>query len=104
MMQAALADVDKLPSSGKTSAYTTLLDATLSKAGQDLPRELISFIQAVISDNVGLVVSKQVVALFVKRLPDIQDADARKSVAEGALNALQPRQASFEEQVSRVIP
>lgn len=105
-MDAALSEVASLPASSKTSAFTALLDKTLasqSDSGTDgdaIARDLNKFISAVVQDSVGLVVSKQIVALFVKRLNEIKDVDARRSVAEKTLDLLRDRQATFEEQVS----
>lgn len=104
-MDAALSEVASLPASSKTSAFTALLDKTLgsqSDSGTDggaIARDLNKFISAVVQDSVGLVVSKQIVALFVKRLNEIKDVDARRSVAEKTLDLLRDRQATFEEQV-----
>jgi COP9 signalosome complex subunit 4 len=108
-MDAALSEVGSLPSTSKTAAFTSLLDKTLdSQSSSDhdsgnLARDLEAFISAVVQDSVGLVVSKQVVALFVKRLNEIKGTDARRAVAERTLELLQDRQASFEEQVSSLV-
>lgn len=104
-MDAALSEIASLPASSKTSAFTTLLDKTLASqsntgsSSNDLARDLNRFISSVVQDSVGLVISKQIVALFVKRLHEITDLDARRTVAEKTLELLQDRQASFEDQV-----
>lgn len=108
-MEAAFKDAAAQPPSNKTAALTSLLDSVLTS--QDGPGnndsnndvlapDLKIFITALVQESVGLVVSKQVAAVFVKRLNDIKDAEARRSVAERTLELLQDRQASFEEQVS----
>lgn len=105
-MDTALGEVGKQAPASKTGAFTSLLDRTLdsqTSTGFDsdkLARDLNKFISAVVQDSVGLVVSKQIVALFVKRLNEIKDIEARRTVAEKTLELLQDRQASFEEQVS----
>ena len=101
-METAVSEIAALPSGSKTAAYTSLLDKTLasSSSSDQLARDLGEFIKAAVHDSVGLVVSRQVVALFVKRLSeDVKDATVKQKAAETALEALQSRQASFEEQV-----
>lgn len=104
-MESALSEIATLPSGSKTAAYTSLLDKTLASSGSgssdQLARDLGEFIKAAVHDSVGLVVSRQVGALFVKRLSeDVKDAAVKQKAAETALEALQSRQASFEEQVN----
>lgn len=104
-MDAALSEIGSLPSASKTGAFTSLLDKTLESQSStdydsnELAKDLCKFISAVVQDTVGLVVSKQIVALFVKRLNEIKDIEARQAVAEKTLELLQDRQASFEDQV-----
>jgi hypothetical protein len=106
-MDAALSEVAALPSTSKTSAYTELLDKTLSNSSNNdsdgLASDLKKYITAAMQDTTGLVVSKQVATLFVKRLVEIKDLEARRSVAEKTLELLQDRQGSFEEQVCGVL-
>lgn len=108
-MDAALSEITSLPASSKTGAFTSLLDKTLASQADSasdsdvLARDLNKFISAVVQDSVGLVVSKQIVALFVKRLNEIKDPESRRSVAEKTLDLLQDRQATFEEQVSHAL-
>ena len=99
-MEASLAEISSLPATSKTSAFLALLDRTLSPSSPPPSlKDLSSFVTAVIQDSVGLVISRQVISAFVKRLPDIAERDVRKHTAERALEAVQARQASFEEQV-----
>jgi COP9 signalosome complex subunit 4 len=104
-MDAALSEIGNQPPASKTGAFTSLLDKTLASqsTGYDsdkLAHDLNKLISAVVQDSVGLVVSKQIVALFVKRLNEIKVIEARRTVGERTLELLQDRQASFEEQVS----
>ena len=100
-MDSSLADISSLPATSKTTAFLSLLDRTLSTPYPS-SNDLSSFITAVTQDSIGLVVSRQVVAAFVKRLPEIKERNVKKQVAERALEAVQARQASFEEQVRNI--
>jgi COP9 signalosome complex subunit 4 len=56
-------------------------------------------------DHVGLVVGRQVLAELVKNLGDgvVSDRNVHKKIIEQALEIVQPRLVSFEEQASVAI-
>lgn len=77
-----------------------LLSNTINASRPSLPRELDLFINAIVSEPAGLVISRQVLAKFCKATPRIVDRDVRRQVIASALESLQPRIVTFEEQVS----
>lgn len=109
---AQLGEISSLPSTGKASGYLSLLDSIYASTSSSPPAgsvdSLGKFIDTVAADS-SLVVSKQVVAVFVKRLTgkesssssssDVLNDEDRQSIAERTLELLSQRQASFEEQV-----
>ena len=54
---------------------------------------------SVLSDDVPLVVSRQLLLTFAQELRNLEP-EAQKEIAHYALNQIQPRVVSFEEQVS----
>lgn len=90
-------------SAEKVSSYISLLDGIFSSSSNSssLQASLQKFIDVVAADSTSLVISKQVVAAFVKRLSEAKDVDneLRQNIAEKTLELLSQRQASFEEQV-----
>jgi COP9 signalosome complex subunit 4 len=99
-MEAKLSHLATLAQKDKTPAYLSLLSETLSRP--DPSADLHVLIDAVANpDVVGLVTGRQVISELVKNIGagTITNHDIRKRVVEGALATLQPRIASYEEQV-----
>lgn len=90
------------PLSLTARADLALLSNILTQQTASLPSDLQLFIQSALQENTGLVVSRQVVAEYVKAIGGaaIQDEDTRKVVIQASLDALQPRLVTYEEQVS----
>lgn len=103
MMEAKLSHLATLAQKDKTPAYLSLISETLSRPDHSsLPTDLHLLIDAVANpDTVGLVTGRQVISELVKAIGSgaISDHDIRKRVVEDALATLQPRIASYEEQV-----
>lgn len=102
-MDAKLSHLATLAQKDKTPAYLTLLSETLSRPDTpSLPADLHLLIDAVANpDLVGLVTGRQVISELVRSIGAgaITNHDIRKRVVEDALATLQPRIASYEEQV-----
>jgi len=102
-MEAKLSHLATLAQKDKTPAYLALLAETLSRPDpSSLPADLHVLIDAVANpDIVGLVTGRQVISELVRStgVSAITDHDIRKRVVEDALATLQPRIASYEEQV-----
>ncbi|KAH0840148.1 hypothetical protein J3R83DRAFT_1128 [Lanmaoa asiatica] len=103
-MEAKLSHLATLAQKDKTPAYLSLLSETLSRPDHSsLPADLHVLIDAVANpDIVGLVTGRQVISELVKSIGAgaVTDHDIRKRVVEDALATLQPRIASYEEQVN----
>ena len=102
-MEAKLSHLATLAQKDKTPAYLSLLSETLSRSDTaSLPADLHVLIDAVANpDIVGLVTGRQVISELVRsiRAGVITDHQIRKRIVEDALATLQPRIASYEEQV-----
>ena len=102
-MEAKLSHLATLAQKDKTPAYLSLLSETLSRSDTaSLPADLHVLIDAVANpDIVGLVTGRQVISELVRSIGAgvITDHQIRKRIVEDALATLQPRIASYEEQV-----
>ena len=86
----------------KVTAYSNLLQESLSTQAPSLIHDLGLIVSNVVNDEqVGLVVARQVLNDLVKSVEDgaIKDMEAQKSLIRKTLEVLQPRLVSFEEQV-----
>ncbi|XP_015511024.1 COP9 signalosome complex subunit 4 [Neodiprion pinetum] len=81
--------------------YRTLLDFLVKSAGEELVDMLKLFIEAIVNENVSLVISRQVLTEVSSRLLVLPD-EVSKAVAHYTLDKVQPRVISFEEQVASI--
>ncbi|XP_014207002.1 COP9 signalosome complex subunit 4 [Copidosoma floridanum] len=82
--------------------YRALLDSILSTtAGDELTEALKIFIEAIVNENVSLVISRQVLTDVSNRLQNLPD-EISKAVSHYTLDKVQPRVISFEEQVASI--
>ncbi|XP_070545182.1 COP9 signalosome complex subunit 4-like isoform X1 [Ptychodera flava] len=81
--------------------YRKILDAILKKKGKDLIAGLKSFVEAMVNENVSLVISRQILTDCCNHLAKLPD-DISKEVSHFTLDKVQPRVISFEEQVASV--
>ncbi|KAF8450271.1 hypothetical protein L210DRAFT_3608671 [Boletus edulis BED1] len=103
-METRLAHLATLAQKDKTPAYLALVAETLARTDTaSLPADLHVLIDAVANpDIVGLVTGRQVISELVKTIGAgaVTDHDTRKRIVEDALATLQPRIASYEEQIN----
>lgn len=103
-MDAHLANLSKLSQKEKAPAYLSLLTEIFNKPeSPSLAADLHSITQFVVNDDgAGLVVGRQVLSELVKRTGDgtVKDNEVRRKVVEDALETIQPKIVSYEEQVS----
>ncbi|XP_034951072.1 COP9 signalosome complex subunit 4 [Chelonus insularis] len=81
--------------------YRTILDDILSSSGEELIDNLKIFIEAIVNENVSLVISRQVLTDVSSRLLLLAD-EISKAVSHYTLDKVQPRVISFEEQVASI--
>lgn len=81
--------------------YRAVLDAVLKTSGDDLIEGLKAFIEAIVNENVSLVISRQVLTDVGSHLTKLDDA-VSKQVSHFTLEKVQPRVISFEEQVASI--
>lgn len=121
-MEQSLAEIASLSSTSKAQAYIALLDRTIASSSNSSEAAIVdsldTFVSAVVQDSVGLVTSRQVISALVRHLQQQSSSSSttttdkhaaalplsteiRQRIAGATLDALQARQASFEEQVSK---
>lgn len=86
----------------KAAGYLNLLNDLLA-AKQQSSADVLKFVNVVVTqEHVGLVIGRQVISELVKAFEtkQITDESVRRPVIEGALQILQPRIVTYEEQVS----
>ncbi|KAL5290461.1 COPS4 family protein [Megaselia abdita] len=81
--------------------YRNLLDRVLQNSNNDLIETLKLFIEAIVNENVSLVISRQILTEFGNYLTKLPD-DVAKVVSHFTLDKVQPRNISFEEQVAGI--
>ncbi|CAG8600484.1 7398_t:CDS:2 [Paraglomus brasilianum] len=97
-----LNEISKISSQkDKTAEYRAALDICLANTNQNaLANDLETFVDYIVQEHVGLVISRQVLSDFVQGVDKIADLDIKRRVLHFALNKIQPRIVSFEEQIS----
>ncbi|KAL6254338.1 hypothetical protein P5V15_014387 [Pogonomyrmex californicus] len=81
--------------------YRSTLDMILLSSGEELVDALKTFIEAIVNENVSLVISRQVLTDVSSRLLFLPD-EISKAVSHYTLDKVQPRVISFEEQVASI--
>ncbi|CAG8542933.1 5376_t:CDS:2 [Diversispora eburnea] len=86
----------------KTTEYRSLLDSILTSSADEtvLANNLEKFVDHIVQEQVGLVISRQVLSEFVQGVDKIENSEIKKRVLHFALGKVQPRVVSFEEQIS----
>ncbi|KAI0214171.1 COP9 signalosome complex subunit 4 [Lamellibrachia satsuma] len=85
----------------RTEKYRKLLEAILKKPGSNLVEGLKLFVEALVNENVSLVISRQVLVDFCNHLTQLPD-EVAEDVAQFTLEKVQSRVISFEEQVALI--
>eukprot|EP00877_Chromochloris_zofingiensis_P013874 jgi/Chrzof1/8740/Cz03g22180.t1 len=80
----------------KLEQYKQLLHSILASSSVEA---CINFVDHMLSDDVPLVVSRQILQVFAQEIPKVP-ADVHKPIATHTLEKIQPRVVSFEEQVT----
>uniref|UniRef100_A0A8C4S0F3 COP9 signalosome complex subunit 4 n=1 Tax=Erpetoichthys calabaricus TaxID=27687 RepID=A0A8C4S0F3_ERPCA len=78
--------------------YRQILEKALQLTGADQLESLKAFVEAMVNENVSLVISRQLLTDFCTHLPNLPDTTA-KEIYHFTLEKIQPRVISFEEQV-----
>ncbi|KDQ21039.1 hypothetical protein BOTBODRAFT_27058 [Botryobasidium botryosum FD-172 SS1] len=104
-VQATLAQLSTITAQkDKAAAYSSLLNSLLADSPPaSVAADLHALVDALVNqDHVGLVVGRQVLSELVQALADgrIADSELTKKVIEDALEVIQPRLVSFEEQAA----
>ncbi|XP_051539289.1 COP9 signalosome complex subunit 4 isoform X6 [Myxocyprinus asiaticus] len=81
--------------------YRQILEKALQFTSAEQLEALKAFVEAMINENVSLVISRQLLTDFCTHLPNLPDGTA-KAVCHFTLEKIQPRVISFEEQVASI--
>ncbi|RIB09653.1 PCI domain-containing protein [Gigaspora rosea] len=102
--EARLAAVAAIPSQkDKTAEYRSLLESILATKDESvLATDLEKFVDHIVQEQVGLVITRQILTEFVQGIDKIENSTIKKRVLNFALNKVQPRIVSFEEQISTI--
>ena len=83
----------------KNSGYKDLLDEILSQSTQEqLSGNLAVFVESVLGESLGILAARPLLAAFVDALRLLKQADVKIEAGKHALQVLEPRVASFEDQ------
>ena len=78
--------------------YRSILDSSLTHGDDGLVEGLKTFIEAIVNENVSLVISRQLLSEVGATLVQLEDS-VPKAVSHFTLEVVQPRVISFEDQV-----
>lgn len=99
----ALLRLEDAPASAKSQGYNELLDKMISSsAPNQLPTNLVAYLHSLLSDSVAIVTSRPLLASFVDKLRALPDPDVKIQVCTQAIEALQPKVVSYEDQDSQL--
>ncbi|KAK8213422.1 hypothetical protein M8818_002721 [Zalaria obscura] len=99
---ALLALVDA-PAAKKPQGYNDLLNQIMASSTPDtLTTNLIAYVESILGDSVGIIASRPLLAHFVDQLRQVNDTDTRIDVGNRAVDILQPKVVSYEEQDTQV--
>uniref|UniRef100_A0A4W3HP75 COP9 signalosome complex subunit 4 n=1 Tax=Callorhinchus milii TaxID=7868 RepID=A0A4W3HP75_CALMI len=78
-----------------------ILEKAMQLTGSEQLEALKAFVEAMVNENVSLVISRQLLTDFCSHLPNLPDGTA-KEIYHFTLEKIQPRVISFEEQVASI--
>uniref|UniRef100_F6YAS4 COP9 signalosome complex subunit 4 n=1 Tax=Monodelphis domestica TaxID=13616 RepID=F6YAS4_MONDO len=81
--------------------YRQILEKAIQLPGAEQLEALKAFVEAMVNENVSLVISRQLLTDFCTHLPNLPDSTA-KEIYHFTLEKIQPRVISFEEQVASI--
>uniref|UniRef100_A0A2K5JAW3 COP9 signalosome complex subunit 4 n=1 Tax=Colobus angolensis palliatus TaxID=336983 RepID=A0A2K5JAW3_COLAP len=81
--------------------YRQILEKAIQLSGAEQLEALKAFVEAMVNENVSLVISRQLLTDFCTHLPNLPDSTA-KEIYHFTLEKIQPRVISFEEQVASI--
>ncbi|XP_014783832.1 COP9 signalosome complex subunit 4 [Octopus bimaculoides] len=84
-----------------TERYKAILESIIKIEGEDLIPSLHTFVDALVNENISLVISRQILTDFCNHLTKLPDPTA-KDVAKFTLERVYTRVISFEEQVASI--
>ncbi|XP_009324322.1 PREDICTED: COP9 signalosome complex subunit 4 [Pygoscelis adeliae] len=89
------------PPAAHAGKYRQILEKAMQLSGVEQLEALKAFVEAMVNENVSLVISRQLLTDFCTHLPSLPDITA-KEIYHFTLEKIQPRVISFEEQVASI--
>jgi len=86
----------------RAEAFNSLLSAIISNVSSSLPANLIAYVQSILSDNIGVIHSRPLLASFVEQYRSISDNEAKIEAGTRIIQLLQPRVVTYEQQDSEI--
>ena len=95
----ALLEDASTPQNAKASGYQDLLQKIVSATSSShLSEGLCAFIDSILSESLGIVAARPLLTSSVRAIEELQDAEMKIEIGRRALQTLEARVASFEEQ------
>jgi COP9 signalosome complex subunit 4 len=102
-LHAQLQEITALPQQkNKLSSYRSVLDTILFASANptELASKLHIYVDGILQEQIGLVVSRQALTDFITAVDErVQDLETKKDAFHFAIDKIQSRVVSFEEQV-----
>ncbi|KAK4991602.1 hypothetical protein LTR66_006503 [Elasticomyces elasticus] len=98
-----LLNLDDAPAAKKATGYNDLLTRILVDSAPDvLAANLIAYLESALSDSVGIVTSRPLLANFAENFRKVEDPEITVEVGTRAIQLIAPKVVSFEEQDTRI--
>ncbi|KAF6390366.1 hypothetical protein mRhiFer1_007933 [Rhinolophus ferrumequinum] len=81
--------------------YLQILGKAIPLSGAEQLEALKAFAETMVNENVSLMISRQLLTVFCTHLPNLPESTA-KEIYHFALEKIQPRVISFEEQIASI--
>jgi COP9 signalosome complex subunit 4 len=82
----------------RTETFNNILSTILANPSQNLSASLAAYVQAILSDNIGVIHSRPLLSTFVEQFRKLNDNDAKIEAGTAIVQHLQPRIVSYEQQ------
>lgn len=102
----ALAELEKAASANRSdsSGYNKLLSTIIdsSDADETLTANLTAYLESILGDSLKIIASRPLLSTFVSQFEKISSPDVKITVGQRALDLIQPKAVSFEEQDGQI--
>lgn len=82
----------------RADAYNEVLQSIGTTSGEELSTNLVAYVSSILSENIGVIHSRSLLATFVERFKQIQDNDIKIEAGNQIKQILADKVVSFEQQ------